>query len=792
MGQIVGRSAKTKRCNLSKLSQLEIPAAGEYILVSSDNSMNAAGQGNFDSYIVGDGTKAATALPLRSIVDNVQKVTMSVTGTGTTTFVTPTNYYTLKYGKDVIVKIDFGGTVTDNRSVLRFEYNNGTTWLRLYSWDYRGLDIPSMPSYIFITLPSNALHFRFLGNTSAGDTISADIWEPIAGIEPNYAIAWLNGSEVESTTEQSKNESLGRYSGVFALNKKVSIWNGGITYTNATPQYIIMTSDDVKEGTIVYYSITVSNPSDPCNFYLETLDANNTRIAIYGKTSASASSTTNYKGSFVVPSNFSKLLMRGSAYGVIDYIFTDYAPNGLLTKLHSVDVAKEVGYLSKNVSYDAGISSSYYVIIPVLFTSSDVSVGDTIQYSFDLKTGTNKNGYIELLNSNNTRIAIYGKSSMSGSTTHFEGSFVIPEGFATARYCGSDAGVINYIRTKYANINLFNKITTDDASLQGQITSLQNAISSISGVNNAKYITGAVLNTAPITILANNDAGATIYDNGLVNFASILKVSESMYYLYYTCYGKTDTITDPNQHLAFAYSTDGFTYTRGFPNGITPPIAGTNLIAQNNMIELCVFKVQDATNPFRMVANKAVGDVTQIVTLYKSADGINWTEIKELTAGGNDTQTSVVVRGNVLKLFIRMYNNGRRVGVLYCDIDGNILSTPTIVIMDNNNLYMAAASALDDHREILFPTNYDPSTDEETMLEYILNGERYDQITLNTSVILSASDKSVYAAPSLINIGLDTYLLFATRSSSHNSFNVNTTISQLKLAKVTFVNNVNT
>lgn len=64
MGQIVGGSAKTKRCNIRQLSQLGTPAAGEYILVSSDNSMNAVGQGNFDCYIVGDGTTATTALTL--------------------------------------------------------------------------------------------------------------------------------------------------------------------------------------------------------------------------------------------------------------------------------------------------------------------------------------------------------------------------------------------------------------------------------------------------------------------------------------------------------------------------------------------------------------------------------------------------------------------------------------------------------------------------------------------------------------------------------------------------------
>ena len=64
MGQIVGGAAKPKRCNLNKLSQLGTPAAGEHILVSSDNSMNAAGQGNFDAYIVGDGQTAAINLEL--------------------------------------------------------------------------------------------------------------------------------------------------------------------------------------------------------------------------------------------------------------------------------------------------------------------------------------------------------------------------------------------------------------------------------------------------------------------------------------------------------------------------------------------------------------------------------------------------------------------------------------------------------------------------------------------------------------------------------------------------------
>lgn len=69
MGQIVSGAAKPKRCNIQSLSQLGTPTAGEYILVSSDNSMNAAGKGNFDTYMVGDGHTAATELEFKPVND---------------------------------------------------------------------------------------------------------------------------------------------------------------------------------------------------------------------------------------------------------------------------------------------------------------------------------------------------------------------------------------------------------------------------------------------------------------------------------------------------------------------------------------------------------------------------------------------------------------------------------------------------------------------------------------------------------------------------------------------------
>ena len=67
MGQIVARKARPDRCNLRSLSSFGTPAAGEIILVSSDNSAMANGQGNFDCYIMGDGSTEAILLELKDI-----------------------------------------------------------------------------------------------------------------------------------------------------------------------------------------------------------------------------------------------------------------------------------------------------------------------------------------------------------------------------------------------------------------------------------------------------------------------------------------------------------------------------------------------------------------------------------------------------------------------------------------------------------------------------------------------------------------------------------------------------
>lgn len=292
---------------------------------------------------------------------------------------------------------------------------------------------------------------------------------------------------------------------------------------------------------------------------------------------------------------------------------------------------------------------------------------------------------------------------------------------------------------------------------------------------------------SPVTIMSNIDEDATVYDDGLVNFCTIVKVSDTLYYLYYTSMGKEGPTGDFDQRLCFAWSTDGFHYHRSIPEGVNAPYPGTNVISMEGIIEMDVCMVNDEEFPFRMVA--CILDRSNVATLYKSADGVNFTLVNKLTRGGNDTQNAVVTRDDSLKVFVRGHFDGdrRAVSLLTCTLDGKVLSPQSILInLPFDELYQSAASDLDGEREILFPTFYDRNTSYQELRCYIVDGKEFRRVDLDTGRILSDDDKSVYAAPGLVEIAGERYLLYQTRDSDHEHFNQKTTISRLKLAKVIF------
>lgn len=139
MGQIISTAAKPKRCNANQLSQVPTPAAGEHILVSSDNSMNAAGYGNFDCYIVGNGTTAATALPHKRINEDDEILTYpKIDGFSINTAYTILSYYATQCITPFI-PIDTSGTSDPNTIYWKGGVINSRCALVFYDESYAPL-----------------------------------------------------------------------------------------------------------------------------------------------------------------------------------------------------------------------------------------------------------------------------------------------------------------------------------------------------------------------------------------------------------------------------------------------------------------------------------------------------------------------------------------------------------------------------------------------------------------------------------------------------------------------------
>ena len=202
-------------------------------------------------------------------------------------------------------------------------------------------------------------------------------------------------------------------------------------FSKLTATTILFELGDVSIGDTITYSMDVQAPTA----YIETLDSNDTRIAYYGKGSSSQPMGT-YSGSFVIPSNFAKarLVLNNGGYAIINTL-TKNTSVPEVVKSNSADIQtitdeidsiwKSQGYLY----YEKNCVADYQ-----LLSSTDVEVGDLLEYAI---TPSGTVGYIELLDSNNTRIAYYGKGSSALPAGTYSGIIEIPDGFNKALVRGN-------------------------------------------------------------------------------------------------------------------------------------------------------------------------------------------------------------------------------------------------------------------------------------------------------------------------------------------------------------------
>lgn len=286
-----------------------------------------------------------------------------------------------------------------------------------------------------------------------------------------------------------------------------------------------------------------------------------------------------------------------------------------------------------------------------------------------------------------------------------------------------------------------------------------------------KTIIGVSFPEPPIEFATNADFGME-----LINYYNIIQLPDGTYRMYFSG-NPIDGIAENEraQNLYLAESTDGFHYE-------------LKCKVMDEVIEQSVFMVKDKEYPFRMVGCQWIGEKSweRGVFLWKSKDGIEFTDPKMLYDKIHDTQNVMVTRGNRWKLYSRItqehYKN-RRMTVAEFNRRGEQLSDTEILAGDF--LYNNAACKVDKRYDLLFPTYYNThggTTDACFFRCYLVDGPFVREIPCELNRWVESDEHWVLASPGFVFINGERYLAYNSRTRSHETSETGM-ISRYKLVK---------
>jgi hypothetical protein len=309
-----------------------------------------------------------------------------------------------------------------------------------------------------------------------------------------------------------------------------------------------------------------------------------------------------------------------------------------------------------------------------------------------------------------------------------------------------------------------------------------------------------------IPVLSNIDEDATSLDNKRISLGQIVFINGYYYYFYHGWGTNEQTIKDGNAHLLVAHSLDGRTWTRGYPSGVTPPVSGDNyrLMPDMSLQECCWCRVPDPEYPWRMIGN-IVGSTpgNKHCHMWKSQDGFHYVDMGRVLGGHNDTQYAAVVRGNIIKLYMRKWESEdyatrkiRRVGLAYLTMDGKCITPPHAALGDY--LYEGAASAIDDRRELVLSTYFNnlhdgnPKGQDMHLRAYLAEGEKFQLLDSNINECLSDDTLWAYFSPGIVSLNSvdgttfeqEQYMLLTEGNKYHDTPASNADVWKTKLVKI--------
>ncbi len=276
----------------------------------------------------------------------------------------------------------------------------------------------------------------------------------------------------------------------------------------------------------------------------------------------------------------------------------------------------------------------------------------------------------------------------------------------------------------------------------------------------------------PVEIVSNQDFGME-----LINMFNIIRIPDGTYRMYFIA-NPRDGIAENEkfQNLYYAESKDGFHYE----------MKGKLM---DELVEQTIFTVKDKAYPFRMVGCQWIGEKMSErgLFLWKSKDGLEFTDRKMLYDNLHDTQNVMIPRGKRLKLYSRLtqerYRN-RRMTVAEFDMQGEQIGKTEILAGDF--LYNSAACKVDKRYDLLFPTYYNThggTTDTCCFRCYVTDGPFIRQLPCELNRWVEPDEHWVLASPGFVFIDGERYLAYNTRTRSHET-SATGMVSKFKLIKV--------
>jgi len=273
-----------------------------------------------------------------------------------------------------------------------------------------------------------------------------------------------------------------------------------------------------------------------------------------------------------------------------------------------------------------------------------------------------------------------------------------------------------------------------------------------------RTLVGVSFPEPPVEIATNADFGM-----GLINMYNILRLPDGTYRMYFIANPQNGIAESERlQNLYYAESQDGFHYE----------MKGKLM---DELVEQSVFMVKDKTYPFRMVGSQWIGEKSydRGVFLWKSKDGLTFTDRQMIYDKMHDTQNVMIPRGRRMKLYSRItqerYKN-RRVTVAEFNLRGQQVSDTEILAGDC--LYNSAACMVDKRYDLLFPTYYNThggTTDTCWFRCYLVDGAFVRELPCELNRWVSPDEHWVLASPGFVEIGGKRYLAYNARTRSHEN-----------------------